>query len=800
MLEVLRRLARVVELAITVPVRMGRFLLGSVVLNPRLGRLRLIIAPLLLYILFAFTLVYVYAPVRGITGQVWMGKVLRYANERSLGTAIYDAKGRFVGVFDGLLDSQEDFNSTGKPIKLPTYIAYPDHKSLHVGRVPDAYWSCLAFHEDRHLGGWLNPFGIDLLGVLKIPVTTLRRSVALKRPALGAGGSTISMQLARIFFKTPPNANESTVEKLTRKFREWWLAPVIHWELTRGGDDRLRRWAANHFPLAQRTGGQALYGVEQTSLVLFGTPADQLSVAKQYVLAAAVNRPVILLKGNSRINKARLRNWKKITRLRARTCAEALIADPKARSETIDELLAMSAEPPDPKVPADIETALLDLVPQRARFAGANPIQRSNVLVPSAKYGVRDQMKNLFGLDWRSHVRNVQLTLDVPENLRFRNEIKKALRKLDRRFAARLAEGYGLDLDRVRRPGSPLEAPDIIIAAANAKGELVRYFEANFNASYFGSPSARDRKSGRYASDRESRTIASVGKMLAAIAIANDGTDTGRTGYLDTRAPARGLETCRKGGERRLRRAEVAFACSLNNPLEWRLGKIPSAELKRLTRDFGMVMPDPRRVGPNAAKSLVVGHVRASPRAVHRMAGAVLARLTGAPDRAAAAPSLVRRYAMTDSGVHDRVAARLRRARDLIREDGVPMLRQVLSAPICYPHGTLRRISDWCDRRRPGVTLHFAKTGTRGTGSLDPNAPDTVDLWVAGGIQFATGHAFSYVVLIGTGSPGQPWARDMYAGSTTEPLLRVLLKDLERLANRTKAAPSAATLSKRKGT
>jgi hypothetical protein len=91
----------------------------------------------------------------------------------------------------------------------------------------------------------------------------------------------------------------------------------------------------------------------------------------------------------------------------------------------------------------------------------------------------------------------------------------------------------------------------------------------------------------------------------------------------------------------------------------------------------------------------------------------------------------------------------------------------------------LKRLSDWCAANRKNVALHFAKTGTRGTGAADPAAYDTVDLWVAGGIKFNSGASYSYVLLIGTGSPAHPWARDLYAGQVAEPLLRVPLQDLE---------------------
>jgi penicillin-binding protein 1A len=119
-----------------------------------------------------------------------------------------------------------------------------------------------------------------------------------------------------------------------------------------------------------------------------------------------------------------------------------------------------------------------------------------------------------------------------------------------------------------------------------------------------------------------------------------------------------------------------------------------------------------------------------------------------------------------------------------IRPKGRALLGALLSAPICYRYGTLRRVSDWCSDKRPDVRLHFAKTGTRGTGAASPAADDTVDLWVAGGIEFEAGSAFSYVILIGTGNPSRPWGRDLYAGAVTEPLHRALLEDLAKLAEK----------------
>lgn len=782
MLRIVRFFARLLDVLITAPLRAVRFIFSLLIFNPRLGRLRIVTGLLAGYVIFGLILVYPFSFFRGLAGQAWIGGALDYANERSLGTAIHDSGGRFVGIFDPVLDSEEDFNYTGSPIQLPGYIAYPDHKSLHVSAIPEAYWQCLSFHEDRYIRTIWNPWGIDLLGYLKIPVSTVQRSVNEGRIAFGAGGSTIPMQLARIFFKTPPSPDESAFEKIERKFKEWWLAPVIHRQLTRGGDiTELKRWAANHFPLAQRTGGAPLYGVEQTGLILFGKPSDELTRAQQYVLAAAVNKPVILLKGGEKLNRYRLDTWRKVAEERAGACADNLILDMAEREKVLAELSAIADAPPDPKTPDDIAAALGELAPDAAAPASASPVRRANALVPSAKYGVRDEIKNAFGYGWRAHVRGVRLTLDVAQNLAFRERVTDALARMQRQNEARISPLFTLDPATMAAGTDGRQMPDIVVAAADRDGHIVRYYESNQTAAYFGSSLGRDPRTGKYDPKLESRFIASVAKMAAAVAIANEGIDTPETGYLDTEAPETGLESCRKGSERRLREANVAFACSLNDPIEWRMRQIPDSELGKIVKAFGLTRPEG---GPGLAKGLTVGQLAASPRTIHRMSGAVLAALTdetGAIPEIST-PTLVQ--AIDRTAPPETVEEGLRATPNPIRAEARDTLKTLLSAPLCNRFGTLHYVNDWCAERRKDVRLHFAKTGTRGTGASDPQAPDTVDLWVSGGIQFETGPAYSYVILIGTGNPSRPWARDLYAGSAAEPLLRILLEDLASLAAR----------------
>jgi penicillin-binding protein 1A len=783
MLAVFRVLMRALELVLLLPFRLLHVLLDRVALNPRLGPLRYVASAALIYVLFAVALVYVFAPIRGVLGQYELGEKLRYDAERWLATAIYDARGNFVGTFDPRLDSLRDINYTGEAIALGDYVANPDHKSIPVREVPEHYWQCLVLLEDKNLGGLLNPYGIDLMGVLKIPLSTLRRSIAARHLSLGIGGSTLPMQLVRVIYKTPPRASESALVKLRRKFGEWWLAPVIYRELTHSGDrEALKQWSANHLWLAQRTGGSPLHGIEVTGRIVFGKEVKDLTIAEQFVLASAVNRPIILLEGGDRLNAVRLDRWRYLTEVRARGCAERLITDEATKAKVVFDLIAMAGGPPDPKIKPRLQQALDKYAPSLAERAQANPVIRANALMRSARYGVREEMKQAYGFGWRDHVRGVTTTFDASDNLAFAGKEEASLAALDAKFAGRIDPGYTLDPAKV---GAERKSPGVIVVAANSEGQIVRYFEQGDTASYFGSPFARDPATGFYSAARESRMVASTGKIIAAIAIANTLRDTPQTLYLDRQSPAGGLEACGHGHERRMRSALVSFACSLNDPLINRTARVGQARVKALIDQLGFTMP-PRNAdgeGTPPSTAVVLGQVAAAPRRVHRLAGVVLASLIGRGATPVPAPTLVRAYDYTrpdgaERAIHEDTGKVV--PDKIIRRGGRGLLRTLLQAPLCYapggrPTGTLKSLHGWCAARRKGLRLHFAKTGTQVT--EDPDA--TVDTWIAGGLQFANGAAYSYVVVVGTGAASEPWARKLHASQVAAPLLEMLLQDLE---------------------
>jgi penicillin-binding protein 1A len=800
MLSVFQLLSRLAEVLLGWPLRvLGRVIrvLGfGVALNPSFGPLRYLVIGALGYLVFAFTLVYVAAPLRGVIGGHFMAEKLGYDAERWLATAVYDSNKNFLGTFDPRLDSRRDVNYTEKTIEIGDYTANPDHKSIPVKDVPPDYWQCLAYHEDRYIGTWLNPYGIDLQGVLKIPYSSIKRTIATRRPSIGVGGSTLPMQFARVIYKTPPSSSEGSFTKLSRKMKEWWLAPVIYHVLTKGGDHTpLRQWAANHIWLAQRTGGQPLHGVEMTARILFAKEAKDLSTAEQYVLASAVNKPVILLEGNDKLNEVRLDRWRYITEVRAKACADKLIKDEATQKKVVFELIEMASGPPNPKVKPKMQEALEHFAPTLAKRAEASPTIRANALIPAARLGIREEMKHAFGFDWRNYVRGVSTTFDAIENLTFREKVRDELGRMDKEWGPKFNAGWTLDPTKVAGALGEKEgrrSPHVIVVAANTKGEIVRYYEGGETAPYFGSPAARSTDNGSYESDRETRSIASTGKMLAAIAIANENKDNADTLYTDADAPAKGLETCAKGGgapgaatEKRGRKSLVAFACSLNRPIEWRLAQMGQGPTEKLIGGFGFNMPASTGTGDAtpATTAAVRGYITGSPRRVHQMSGVILAALLEKGSAPVRLPSLVRAYDFTKP----EYAAEFERDRttdivpnSLIRRTSHAMLKTLLSAPLCYSangthHGTLKGLSNWCAATRPGLRLHFAKTGTSVTD--DPHA--TVDTWVTGGVQFANGAAYSYVVVVGSGTTAEPWSRSLHAAQLGVPLVAALLGDLE---------------------
>ncbi|MGI9415560.1 MAG: transglycosylase domain-containing protein [Hyphomicrobiales bacterium] len=781
MFAIFRVLARAVFLIASFPFRLLNFVVGAIFLNIRWRWVAYSLNGVLLFTVAALVLAY---PVAFAIGWVDPGNfepVFRYADQRARGTALFDASDRFIGIIDPHLDSVYDLNLSDEPVVTPSYIAYPDHKSLHVSAAPEAFWSCLKYHEDRYLGTWRNPFGIDVVGLFRMPYSSARRSIKERKPRFGAGGSTLSMQLARTFLKQLPSARETMLDKVKRKIREWWLAPIMHHMLQyEGGDREFARWAANHLPIAQRVGGQGIFGVELASRVIFDKPAATLSRAQQYVLAAAVNRPIeVLPHKDAKRERVRLANWQRLVTKRAGVCADASITGAGERAEVKAELARLSQAVPQPKIDPQVVRAL-ENQPHRLTGRSVNPVRRANNLLGVLQYGVRQELVERHGYDWRNKVAAVQLTFDALANQGFVRRIDSTLSGLlaSRAYRSKNPQ-LSFDIRKATDPGAIV--PRIVIAAANGRGEIVRYYENHSTAVYFGSKAAWDGETGRYDPAAETLQLASLGKILAAVALGNEGRDRANTPYRDRCISPAGAESCRRScakphAQVRFRPARVVFACSLGRPLTARLTRISDLKLFSLVRALGM---STRNLGDTPIETAIAnGLVAASPRTVHQLQRAVLERLAPNGTETITPPTMVRRLDLQRPAASGKARAALPVIdAATVEATAARFFRDVMTEPICHPGGTLRGLrGKWCSRTRKSIALHVAKTGTRSF-KLARGLPDTMDLWISGQIHFTSGRKYTYVVYVGTGDPRKLMGR-FSAGAQAGPLLRVLLEDL----------------------
>jgi hypothetical protein len=212
--------------------------------------------------------------------------------------------------------------------------------------------------------------------------------------------------------------------------------------------------------------------------------------------------------------------------------------------------------------------------------------------------------------------------------------------------------------------------------------------------------------------------------------------------------------------------------------------------VKAIIDGFGFTMPPRSAAGEDTPPSTaaVLGQIAGSPRRVHHMSATVLSAMLGRYATPVRAPTLVKQYDFTSADAEQAATQSASQSiipSKVIKRSAVPLLRTLLQAPLCYevngtPQGTLKSLGKWCSSRRGDLRLHFAKTGTQVT--EDPNA--TVDVWLTGGLQFTNGAAYSYVVLVGTGSAREPWSTSLHAAQVAAPLADVLLNDLAAHAKR----------------
>lgn len=736
----------------------------------------------------------------------------QFADLRARAVALYDSEGRYFGIVHP--ETENDHLGEFERSELTPFGASPDHKAVPVVEAPPYFWRCVVFTEDRHRGEWRNEYGVDVLHLARLPVSS-------------RGGSTLEMQLARSMWKM----HSQNSNPMWRKLHELSEAPVLNRYLVKDGDTRgLERWFSQHIPLVQGGGDEqgSIYGVYAAGQFLFGKRAEELDPAEQLVLAAAVRRPIawpadeekraeilydlIGVEKDKRraqlcaADNARMKDGTRVIpdkRVREATQARLnALRNPANIGQTNPaflEILRMEGITADvplmapmrlakelaPNVQREVVAELTDLL---APVGEAEAAQAARAITPAKRTPTRLQGTH----PWRGKVREVEVTLDIAENSQFRARAREAAMTLgeDLETTGRYRKG-ALPQRVVDDLGSlSIKAGDtaLVMAAADESGRIVRYYNSSATTAYSGYGDTRPTISGfgrgPYDREYETRSVGSVAKLAAALLLAEGGASDPETTVSN--ACMDGLQQRCAGSAIGSTPARVtlrrAFGSSLNPAVVRALGEGTSMKrMLELMDQLGFFLPERHRQTP-VATNLALGRFAGRPRSVHWLAAAVLAAARGKSE-AVTEPYFVESYKLIEPVAggdftfrKETPARSTLPAQEGIGEAQAAFLRAVLSQPICdTKDGTLRRLSAWCAAARKDVAVHIAKTGSVSAGS--GAAYNESDLWIAGGIEFADGRAYSYVISLGAGSNRGAFAKDL-GGGVLSPLADVMLRDL----------------------
>ena len=655
-------------------------------------------------------------------------------------------------VFPLVLDRYDQVVGVPASLINPEIFNARGYATSRIVELPEHWWRLLLAIEDGNRGRWFHVLGVDLKALFR---------AALKRD--GSGGSTVEMQLVKT---VKMDTDRRTV---IRKIRDILHAAVLNRYFAGQDAGELATWYATHVPFIKGN----FHGLEVAAWTLFNKPAAELSLAQQALFAAAVRH---------RIHRSRRQPtaWARVKRraagalhaVAARGCPDA----PDRRCFTADALTRALAELEAMRYPSMEQRNLPQCLVERWQYMASDRFSDPSGRAMALSHGelvqaiqeVRERYADDQGqVPWHDIAR-VHLTTGAAENCAVKEEVEAAKKRLaDHR---NIEDSY------------------LTAALADAEGRI-RYFYANGKAPlYHGVPRA---ESGRYDLRRETRTIASIGKVVAAILFAREG-DRPWTRYRERpRARSDGSPFRNAGGDtgNRSKRvtAQAAFARSNNLAIMSRLDEVErtAAQLDDYLRLWGFGRCEPQlETDPRAhlTSAIALGTICGSPRTYHRLIQSVAVALLGNPvDRDVCSPHIVERVLIrrqrsfsTDTSVAARWPTCTRLAGRMFRgatRTGPRFIRSVLGGVV--EDGTASAsLGTYAASKHDAVRWHIAKTGSVNVGRTQ----ETKEANLVGALS-VQGGVFSYALQMGPSGDARALAR-RFGGGTAAVLIRPMLAAL----------------------
>lgn len=714
---------------------------------------------LVILLVLAVIAVFIYTYI--ISANYLIFEDYRIAHQRFHGTGVYDQTDKFLGIIPPQLDPENAEN------------AEQDHKSLYVSEIPNAWWEVLKALEDRHIDDRRRSWaGIDILALAQ-------RSLGFLTGDDSKGASSLTMMLIRSMRHESANPNDSKFKKLRRKFTELLHAPILFKNLY---PHDLKIWLAMHVPLVNGAPGSkmgaALYGIGITARIVFGKAPKDLTVAEQAMLAAAFKKPILLAPLNDEsAQKLAIERWEY---LKERAKEGIKIAYPNANTQAIDEL-QFPLEPYSP-----VKVASLLPKDELKRFGIlANPYRRSLFFVRGEMIQAIGELQEHYGMKWRDKVYAIHLNTNSVDNVQFKRKVEDTLQSIE--TTLKIEDRLTLNL----LPTKAGDTAQVVLALANADGKLLRYYSNSQDTIYSGEQS--ERQDGKYNIENETRQVASIAKVAAAVFLGAAGDNPKKPTYCNKAiygvhnpgpyGSPKGLKNCSVKFSNYS--PHMVFGRSLNLPLINRLRTVKKQKLALLLNNFGLKLNAKDKTPLSTA--ITLGLVNASPHTLHGIIHSITTGIIATPT--ALQPSIVQEVELiTEDGVIAKRQMPIMNNPDLsgiadyfAKPNTSEFVKTVLSSALRGGNmrGTLKSLEDWTPKHNSEVELHIAKTGTSTLG-IDPSSKNWIapilDKYIVGGIIWK-GRLYSYLVLVGHSDPKKPLGKRI-SGNHLSPLVRVMLDSL----------------------
>ncbi len=254
-----------------------------------------------------------------------------------LSTAVFDRNGRLLGATVAE-DGQWRFGMTEE--------------------VPYKFERALVFFEDKRF--YIHP-GVDPLALIRAAWQDI------KAGRIVSGGSTITMQVARLYRKNKPR---TVLEKIVEMFL------ALRLEFAKSKREILRMFAS-YAPF-----GGNVVGIDAAAWLYFGRPASALSWAEAAMLAVLPNEPAL-------VHPARNRKRLKSKRNR--------LLDILVRENVIDaETARLAKEEPLPQKPHPIPAHVLHLL----QHVQNSPTEKRGMLHTTIDAGIQSRVEDILQRQW----------------------------------------------------------------------------------------------------------------------------------------------------------------------------------------------------------------------------------------------------------------------------------------------------------------------------------------------------------------------------------------------------------------